>query len=244
MKQISQDTHAPRAVAAVRSPDNLRGPAGRLESLYVPGRPDAPFAAIVAHPHPLFGGTMHNKVVYHAAKAFQHFGLPVLRFNFRGAGASEGRHDGGEGEQQDLSAALKWLKSQTELPVIAAGFSFGAWVTLRTCCSSSENAADIRGIVAIGLPIQAADRAYNYEFLSGCRLPALFVSGSLDEFGPIPLVAAAFAQAAAPSELAFIPGVDHFFQGTAGGLQQMQAVIRGWLETWFLAPVGGLEEPR
>ena len=221
----------------VRSLADLRGPAGRLEALYAPGRADAPFAVVICHPHPLFGGTMHNKVVYHAAKAFQHYGLPVLRFNFRGAGASEGRHDHGEGEQQDLSAALDWLERETGLPMLAAGFSFGAWVTLRTCCAAGGNRSAVgrvKGLVAIGLPIQAGDRGYSYDFLAGCTLPKLFVSGSADEFGPLPAVEAVIAQAAGPSQLVFVPGADHFFQGAPTGLQQMQAALRTWFEVNFL----------
>ena len=86
--------------------EDLRGPAGRLEAVLNTGRDDALYAAVVAHPHPLGGGTMHNKVVYHAAKAFSSFGLPVLRFNFRGTGLSEGTHDDGRGEVEDVRAAL------------------------------------------------------------------------------------------------------------------------------------------
>jgi alpha/beta superfamily hydrolase len=251
MTQTSEDTRAGSVAAAVRGPVvrglELRGPVGRLEALYAPGRADARYAVVVAHPHPLFGGTMHNKVVYHAAKAFQQFGLPVLRFNFRGAGASEGVHDRGEGEREDLTAALAWVARETGLPVIAAGFSFGAWVTLRVCCAGAG--MDVRGVVALGLPIQAGDRGYTYEFLSGCRVPALFVSGTADEFGPIAAVSAAFAEAAAPSELVFVPGADHFFQGTcfdrpADGLLQMQQAIRAWVETWFLGSLAGSGEPR
>jgi alpha/beta superfamily hydrolase len=233
MNQSSSDTLAPRA-ASVRTLDDLRGPAGRLEALFAPGRPDAPYAAVVAHPHPLFGGTMHTKVVYHAAKTFQHAGLPVLRFNYRGVGTSEGKYDRGEGERQDLAAAIEWLKRETGLPILATGFSFGAWVTLRLCCAGGENAAaSVRGIVAIGLPIQAGDRTYTYDFLPGCELPKLFVSGAADEFGAVPAVEAAVALATPPAQLVFVPGADHFFQGVPDGLKQMQAAIRAWLESNF-----------
>src|ERR1700730_3310784 len=99
----------------------LRGPAGRLETLLNTGKEDAQYAAVVSHPHPLFGGTMHNKVVYHAMKSFQSFGIPVLRFNFRGAGLSEGKHDNGYGEVGDLRAALDWMQQQYQLPILFAG---------------------------------------------------------------------------------------------------------------------------
>ncbi len=239
--------------ASVRTPDDLRGPAGRLESLYVPGAPGAAYAAIVCHPHPLFGGTMHNKVVYHAAKVFQKLGLPVLRFNFRGAGASEGTHDRGEGEQADLAAALAWLERQTGLPILAAGFSFGAWVALRTCCGASGSALPVAkprvdGIIALGLPIEAGDRSYAYDFLAGCQVPKLFISGAADAFGPVAQVEAAVALAAAPAQLIFIPGVDHFFQPPAGakgapsGLETMQAGIRQWVQERFPAAAPRIRE--
>src|SRR5271156_7035704 len=101
----------------IKSIDNLRGPAGRLEALLNTGRDDAPYAALVCHPHPAGGGTMHNKVVYHAMKAFSSFGLPVLRFNFRGVGLSEGEFDDGLGEQSDVRAALNWLEGTFKLPI-------------------------------------------------------------------------------------------------------------------------------
>src|SRR5438067_4231408 len=104
----------------------LEGSAGRLEALLNAGAPDAAYAAVVCHPHPLYGGTMHNKVVFNAMKALSSFGFPVLRFNFRGAGLSEGRHDEGRGEVEDVRAAIDWLDESFGLPIIFAGFSFGA----------------------------------------------------------------------------------------------------------------------
>src|SRR5579863_5671584 len=116
--------------AFLRTVDDLRGPAGRLEALLNTGRADAPYAALVCHPHPAGGGTMHNKVVYHAMKALSSFGLPVLRFNFRGVGLSEGEHDHGLGEQDDVRAALDWLDQKFGRPILFAGFSFGSVVGL------------------------------------------------------------------------------------------------------------------
>ena len=101
------------------------------------GVTDASHAALVCHPHPLFGGTMHNKVVFHAMKALHSFGFPVLRFNFRGTGLSEGEHDG-RAEVDDVHAALDWLKKEYSLPVIFAGFSFGAARGLRACCPDPD----------------------------------------------------------------------------------------------------------
>ena len=238
----SEQGVSPGAGSAARAParhPELSGPAGRLEALYVAGADpgSASYAAVVCHPHPLFGGTLHNKVVYHAAKVFEQAGLPVLRFNFRGAGASEGTHDAGIGEQEDLSAALSWLAQETGLPLLVAGFSFGAWVSLRTCCApTSEH--QVRGLIALGLPIEAGDRSYSYEFLAGCSLPKLFISGARDGFGPVASVEAAVAAAAPPRELVWVPDADHFFAREAppSGLAEMQAAIRAWLDTWFLTP--------
>ena len=122
----------------LRSIDNLRGPAGRIEALLNEGEEDARYAALVCHPHPLFGGTMHNKVVYHAMKTFHGYGLPVLRFNFRGAGLSEGKHDNGHGEVDDVHATLDWLEREYHRPILFAGFSFGSSVGLHACCGDKR----------------------------------------------------------------------------------------------------------
>src|SRR5271170_3211541 len=149
---------------SIRAIDNLHGPAGQLEALLNAGRPDAEFAALVCHPHPLFGGTMHNKVVYHATKALSSFGLPVLRFNFRGTGLSAGVHDNGRGERDDVRAAVDWLDRECHLPILFAGFSFGAHVGLRSCCGDER----VKGLIALGVPVHAEGRDYRYDFLSGC----------------------------------------------------------------------------
>jgi alpha/beta superfamily hydrolase len=115
--------HTSPTPSQIRSIDDLHGLAGRLEALLNSGRDDAPFSALVCHPHPAGGGTMHNKVVYHAMKALSSFGLPVLRFNFRGTGLSEGEHDNGHGEQDDVRAALDWLEHNFQRPILFAGFS-------------------------------------------------------------------------------------------------------------------------
>jgi uncharacterized protein len=212
----------------IRSVDDLRGPAGRLEALLNMGRPDAPYAALVCHPHPLFGGTMHNKVVYHTMKTFQAYGLPVLRFNFRGAGLSEGKHDSGRGEVSDVRAALDWLQKEYSLPLLFAGFSFGSHVGFRACCSDER----VKGIAALGLPVQAGGREYHYNFLATCRQPKILISGSADEYGPHEALEAVVAGAAPPAELVLVPGADHFF---VGKLDQMQAALSSWLEANFLA---------
>jgi alpha/beta superfamily hydrolase len=230
-------THAthptPPIASQVRSLDDLRGPAGRLEALLNSGRTDASYSALVCHPHPSGGGTMHNKVVYHAMKAFSSFGLPVLRFNFRGVGLSEGEHDHGHGEQEDVRAALDWLDAEFHRPILFAGFSFGAQVGLRTCCGDAR----VAGLIGLGLPVHAAVRNYSCGFLSQCAAPKLFISGDRDEFGPRELLTAVCQRAPEPKRLVWIAGADHFFQGTeespGAKLNRMQTEMRLWLRETF-----------
>jgi alpha/beta superfamily hydrolase len=214
------------AAPAIRSIDNLRGPAGQLEALLNGGSPDSDYAALVCHPHPLFGGTMHNKVAYHAMKALNSFGIPVLRFNFRGAGLSEGAHDQGHGEREDVRAALDWLDSEFKLPIVFAGFSFGASVGLRACCGDER----VKGLISLGTPVHAEGRDYHYGFLSGCHAPKLFVSGDRDKYGPVSQVEAVVRSAPPPAELVWIAEADHFF---AGKLDEMQSAIRAWVSAQF-----------
>ncbi len=224
------DLTSPHTVSAgharLRSFD-IAGPAGRLEALLNAGRYDAEYAVLVCHPHPMGGGTMHNKVVYHAMKAFQSFGLPVLRFNFRGTGRSEGAHDNGRGEVQDVTTALDWLDREFRLPLLFAGFSFGANVGMRACCGDQR----VKGLVALGLPVRAEGRDYTYNFLSGCTVPKLFVSGAEDPFGPQAEVEAIVATAPPPATMVWVSDADHFF---AGKLDEMQTALRGWIAEHFL----------
>ena len=218
----------------VQTIEDLHGPAGRLEALLNTGRPDAPYAVLVAHPHPLGGGTMHNKVVYHATKAFSSFGLPVLRFNFRGTGLSEGTHDDGRGEQDDIHAALNWLTARYKLPILFAGFSFGSYVGLRACCGDPR----IKGLVGLGLPVRAEGRDYTYNFLPTCtNVPKLFISGDSDAFSPRGILEAVLVSAPEPKQIIWIEGADHFFAGTtqspASKLGVMSEAIRGWLAAEF-----------
>lgn len=229
--------------AVLRTVDDLRGPAGQLEALLNPGSPTAPYAALVCHPHPLGGGTLHNKVVYHAMKALQGLGLPVLRFNFRGTGLSEGVHDNGRGEQDDVRAALDWLDREFHRPLLFAGFSFGAYVGLQACCGDSR----VAGLIALGLPVHAEGRDYQYDFLSSCRQPKLFVSGNRDQYGPVAWVEAAVRLAAEPKELVWIADADHFFtprtsdppapppQHAGSKLEEMRFALRAWAQRHFPA---------
>ncbi len=215
----------------IKSIDDLRGPAGRLEALLNTGRADAPYAALVCHPHPHGGGTMHNKVVYHTMKAFSSFGLPVLRFNFRSVGLSEGVHDEGYGEQEDVQAALDWMEENFNLPIFFAGFSFGSNVGLRACCGDPR----VKGLIGLGVPVRAEGRDYTYGFLPKCAAPKLFISGDHDQYGPRDVMEGVFERAPEPKRLVWIAGADHFFQGTAESpgpkLNLMQEEIRAWLRS-------------
>ena len=216
--------------------DDLRGPAGRLEALLNTGSDDAPYTALIAHPHPPSGGTMHNKVVYHAMKAFSTFALPTLRFNFRGTGLSEGAHDHGIGEQDDVRAAVDYLDRTFRKPILVTGFSFGANVALRAACGDPR----VTGLIGLGLPIRAAGRDYTYGFLPQCTAPKLFLSGTADQFGPPDIMEQVLALAPEPKRLVWIEGAEHFFQGIPSSpkpkLDQMQAAMRTWLlETFHLA---------
>ncbi len=211
----------------------LQGPAGKLEALLNEASADARYAALLCHPHPLGGGTLHNKVVYRAMKAFNSLpsgsGWPVLRFNFRGTGLSEGVHDG-SAEWQDVAAALNWLISEYKLPVIAAGFSFGAAMVLKACCKKQVGSGHVRGVVALGLPTQARGSHYNYAYLSNCSLPKIFISGDHDNFAPAEEWLRVTNSAAEPRSQVLIPGADHFFTGR---LEAMQNALSGWLTERF-----------
>ncbi len=208
----------------------LAGPAGRLEALLNAGSPDATHAAVVCHPHPLYGGTLHNKVVFHAMKALHSFGFPVLRFNFRGTGLSEGEHANGIGEVEDVRAALDWLEREFTLPIVFAGFSFGAAVGLRAAYSDSNDR--VRALIALGLPAvpvadRTEDRIYDFEFLRECAKPKLFVSGSRDHFGPPGKLEALVNTFADPKKLVRIEAGDHFFEGR---LKELRVAIEEWTQ--------------
>jgi uncharacterized protein len=205
------------------------GPAGRLEALLNAGREDATHAALVCHPHPLGGGTMHNKVVFHTMKALNSFGFPVLRFNFRGTGLSMGKHDEGRGEVNDVEAALAWLIREFGLPIIFAGFSFGSATGLRAACPHPE----VKALISIGTPVQAEGRIYSFSFLRECRKPKLFVSGDHDQYGPQAELEDVVAHAADPKELVFIPG-DHFFEGH---LNELRMTIESWMAEQLAAGI-------
>ena len=219
-------TPAPSLIKTLSIP----GPAGRLEALLNEGAPNAPFSALVCHPHPLGGGAMHNKVVYHAMKALNDpawgFNWPVLRFNFRGVGLSEGTHHG-DAETGDVLAALDWLENEYNHPIVLCGFSFGAVMALKACCTRSSSSANVRSLIALGLPTQVDGRTYDYSFLPHCTIPKLFLSGDHDQFAPAAQWLRVASAAAEPKQLVLLPGADHFFTGQ---LNSMQRSLAGWLK--------------
>jgi uncharacterized protein len=206
----------------------LDGPAGRLEALLNAGADNASHAAVVCHPHPLFGGTLHNKVVFHTMKALNSFGFPVLRFNFRGTGLSQGEHDQGNGEVEDVRTALDWLDAQYHLPLIFAGFSFGAAIGLRAACADLR----VRAVIGVGTPVAPVaagaeePRLYTFEFMRDCVKPKLFVSGARDQFGPRAKLEALVASAPEPKKLVLIEGADHFFEGR---LREVREAIENFI---------------
>jgi alpha/beta superfamily hydrolase len=201
----------------------LDGPAGRLEALLNAGAGESAYAALVCHPHPLYGGTLHNKVVFHAMKALNSFGFPVLRFNFRGAGLSHGEHDHGEGEVDDVRAALDWLDHEFHRPLVFAGFSFGAAVGLRAACPDSR----VKAAIGLGLPVAPIDdRTYDFSFLRSGAKPKLFVSGDRDQFGTPQQLKALVNSVPEPKKLVLIAGADHFFEGR---LREMRECVEQWV---------------
>jgi len=203
----------------------LAGPAGRLEALLEePEGVDGPrLCAVVCHPHPLYGGTMHNKVVYRIARGLRRAGIAVLRFNFRGVGASEGMHANSIGEAEDARTALEWLRARyPDLSYALAGFSFGSRVIVQLGCSveqalSPADAATF--LLAAGFPTEG----YGFEYLATCHAPKIFIQSTNDEFGPRAALEAACAGFAEPKQLLWIDAQDHFF---TGGLDELEEAVR------------------
>ncbi|MGB6685977.1 MAG: alpha/beta family hydrolase [Candidatus Acidiferrum sp.] len=198
----------------------LTGPAGKLEAiLWSPSVGSPPMAAVVCHPHPLFGGTMHNKVVYQAAKSLDALGLPVLRFNFRGTGLSEGKHDRGEGERGDVRAALDFLAGEfPNTPLLVCGFSFGCWVGLRVGCEDAR----VKLLIGLGAPVNNAD----FSYLLQCEKPKLFVLGANDVYGAPDKLKRLAASVPGENRVVIVEDADHFF---VGKLDQVDRAIQDWM---------------
>jgi alpha/beta superfamily hydrolase len=200
----------------------ITAPHGRLEAILKEAREQpARGAALVLHPHPLGGGTMHNKVVFRAASALNDAGLVTLRVNFRGVGQSTGEHDEGRGEREDVRAALDYLAGQyAGTPITLAGFSFGSRVGMEVGIADER----VRNLISIGTPVDK----YDFSFLKGCRKPILFVHGDHDEFGGVEKLRALVASLPpeAHAHLEIIENADHFFEGR---LDELKRVITEWL---------------
>jgi len=193
----------------------IPGPAGRLEALLEEPESVAPQeAALVCHPHPQHGGTMHNKVVYRIARGLRSAGAVVVRFNYRGVNLSEGSYDEGEGELDDARAALDYLRARyPELPFTIAGFSFGSRIALRLGCGIA------RRVIAVGFPAAYRDKAS----LDTCTTPRVFIQSTRDQSGSVEQITSIVAALPEPKKLILIEAQDHFF---AGGLDALEAQVR------------------
>ena len=205
----------------------LPGPAGRLEALLEePGDSAAGAAApvgiaLVCHPHPRHGGTMHNKVVYRIARGLRAAGHVVLRFNYRGVNLSEGGYAHGEGELDDARVALEVLRGRyPHLPLTLAGFSFGSRIVLRLGCAPAGNGADARRVIAVGFPMVYADRA----LLDNCTVPRIFIQSTRDEHGPVDQLRRLVETLPEPKQLILVDAQDHFF---AGALDVLEETVAG-----------------
>jgi alpha/beta superfamily hydrolase len=192
-------------------------PSGHLEGILkgVEEVSQPKYVGLVCHPHPLYGGTMHNKVVFKTAQVLQALKIPTLRFNFRGVGHSTGTYDEGRGEMDDVRYALEFLSRRYPgIPVLIAGFSFGSWVGLRVAATDDR----VQAMIGLGVPA----RSFDGNTLQGCHKPKLFVHGSEDDIAPCAQAERWFEQVPAPKSMILVQGADHFFQNR---LEELQRII-------------------
>ena len=194
---------------------------GQLEAILKEPRQGSPKGvALVLHPHPLGGGTMHNKVVFRAAAALNDAGLTVLRINFRGVGQSTGVHDDGRGEQDDVRAGLDYFSQQFPgQRITLCGFSFGARVGLEVGIKDPR----VEYLIGIGTPLQM----YDFNFLAACRKPLLLVHGENDEYGDVERLRKLAGELGKNTNvrLVVVSGAGHFFDG---GLDELKRAIAAW----------------
>ena len=205
---------------------HITAPHGRLEAILKEPRGHvARAAALVLHPHPLHGGTMHNKVVFRTARGLEDAGAVTLRVNFRGVGHSTGEHTGARGgEQEDARIALEYLiEKYPSLPVFLAGFSFGARVGLEVGTRDER----VNYLVGVGTPVSIPEREYDFSFIEDCRKPLLLVHGERDEFGTVPDLRALAARLPDPSlaQIKIIPDAGHFFDEQ---LEDLRRAVADW----------------
>lgn len=195
---------------------DLFSSAGRLEALYRDLQ-DPAGVAVVCHPHPLGGGTLHNKVVFRAARGLENANVATLRFNFRGVGASGGKHEEGEGEIEDVFAAVDWaVRKHPGKKLIVGGFSFGAWVATRAGCELPN----VDALFLIGTPVNK----YDFGYLRTCDKPMLLLHGTQDEHGDVEKLEK-FAQQLRNAETVIVTGADHFF---TRALDAVEETLRTW----------------
>jgi alpha/beta superfamily hydrolase len=197
---------------------DLFSSAGRLEALYRELQ-DPAGVAVVCHPHPLGGGTLHNKVVFRAARGLEAANVATVRFNFRGVGTSAGKHDDGDGEQSDVTAAIDWImKKHPGKKLFVGGFSFGAWVSSRVACETPA----VDAMFLIGTPVNK----YDFSFLRHCEKPMLLLHGTQDEHGDLGKFEKLVPQIR-NAESVIVTGADHFFSKQ---LDAVEETIRSWAE--------------
>jgi len=197
---------------------DLFSSAGRLEALYREQQ-DPSAIAVVCHPLTTHGGTLHNKVVFRVARGLESANVATVRFNFRGAGTSGGSFDAGEGEQDDVVAAIDWMKKKHPgLKLIVGGFSFGSWVATRVACERP----DVHAVFLIGTPVNK----YDFGYLRHCEKPMLFLHGTQDDHGDVNKLEK-LAQTVRNAESVIITGADHFFTKQ---LEVLEETMRAWTE--------------
>ena len=216
---ISASSSRGRARAMPRKIESVEiaGPAGRIEALLEERESgETRFAALVCHPHPQHGGTMHNKVVYRLARGLRTSGAVTLRFNYRGVNLSEGAYDHGVGEIEDARCALDWLRARyPALPYRLAGFSFGARIVQKLGCA----AGGAEQIIVTGFPTRYTE----IESFENCAAPRVFLHSTNDEHGPREKLAAFVESLGASARVVWVESQDHFF---AGALDQLEAAVR------------------
>ena len=192
--------------------DDLKGPAGRLEAVLEVPRGAVTAAVVFAHPHPQFGGTMHTKAVYQGSKGLARIGCAVLRFNFRGVGSSQGSFDSGAGEMKDFIAALDYMAARyPDIPLWAAGFSFGSWVALEVGATDDR----VSALIGIAPPVATSVSGMEYTFPNTLESTKakFFVQGEADEVCPLEALWTFYGKLEEPKELVVIDGADHLFEG-------------------------------
>lgn len=199
----------------------FQGPSGSLEALLKEPKETITEMAIVCHPHPLYGGTMHNNVVYRIARAFSRSGFATLRFNFRGVGRSQGEYDDGKGEQDDIRAAIEFMVQRYPgRRLWIGGFSFGATVMLPVGCQDSR----VYALIAAGLPVSSREIERGR---AECNKPKLIVQGSQDQFGTVEAIRHFFDELSEPKHLSLVDNADHFFDGH---LDELERLVSGFID--------------